>query len=90
MMKRGKITTLLLVLITISTSLSAQKKELYIKYKYTQSDNLGLILSECSFMRKGTVEVFSYGNKIVSRKYGRISNTLDKDRNLISRDTTYN
>ncbi|WP_421919153.1 GLPGLI family protein [Marinifilum sp.] len=88
-MKTGKITTLLLVLITISVSLSAQEKELYLKYKYTQSNTMGLIYSECSFMEGGTIEVFSYGNKMVSRKPNGVSNILDEDGKLIASDSVY-
>ncbi|WP_421919152.1 GLPGLI family protein [Marinifilum sp.] len=77
------------ILILVPTVLAAQEKELYIKYKYTQSDKLRLIYSEGSSRRKGTVEVFSYGNKIASRKYKGILNTLDEDGNSIASDTMY-
>ncbi|WP_421918434.1 GLPGLI family protein [Marinifilum sp.] len=50
---------------------------------------MGLIYSECSYKEKGTVEVFSYGNKMVSRKFNGTSNTKNADGNVISCDTMY-
>ncbi len=73
----------------VPAMLSAQEKELFIKYKYTQSNNYGLIISECSFSNNGTIEVFSYGNKIASRKFNGTSNTKNADGNVVSCDTTY-
>ncbi|WP_421919141.1 GLPGLI family protein [Marinifilum sp.] len=92
-MKAGKITTLLLILITISGSLFAQEKELYIKYKYNrkgaESISKGLLYREASFKTYGEIELFSYGNKIKSRKNGGISNTTDADGNVIASDTLF-
>ncbi|WP_421919140.1 GLPGLI family protein [Marinifilum sp.] len=88
-MKTGKVITLLLVLITISASLNAQEKELYIQYKYNRKDSKGLLRSENSFMWESEIELFSYGNKMVSRKNNLISNKEDANGNVISCDTLY-
>ena len=81
---------LLFFFIGISTFLAAQEKELYINYKYNRKGAIGLLFNERSFLKHGNIEVFSYGNKMVSIKFDGI--TFKKHEsydNLISRDTVY-
>ncbi|WP_421918433.1 GLPGLI family protein [Marinifilum sp.] len=87
-MKTGKITTLLLILITISGSLSAQEKELFINYKYNRKGG-GLLAREYSTREHGNIEVFSYGNKMISRKLSHYTNAEIRDNRIVSCDTNY-
>ncbi|WP_421919139.1 GLPGLI family protein [Marinifilum sp.] len=86
-MKKKIVFIAILTLTTIS--LFAQEKELYIKYKYSIEYSECLLFSEMPEMINGKIELFSYGNKMISRKYDGVSNTLDEDGNLIASDSVY-
>ncbi len=74
----------------LAISLTAQEKELYLSYKFNKKYN-GLLRSESSSKRGNNIKVYSYGNKIVSRKFNMILNPrLDAEqKKIISGDTTY-
>ena len=75
----------------VPAMLSAQQKELYIKYKYNRKDAKGLLRSEYSFMWESEIELFSYGNKMVSRKKKGLTNVEQNENgNITSCDTSYN
>ena len=80
----------IIVFSLLAISLTAQEKELYLSYKFNKKYN-GLLSSENTSKREDNIKVYSYGNKIVSRKFNMILNPrLDAEqKKIISGDTTY-